>query len=515
MNRDLTDTIKKYVLRKPLSVLTAICLISVVAWIGRGDYYTKGEPREASVAVSMLTRNQWTLPDVYAGEKAYKPPFTHWLTAIFSLPQGRVTPFSSRLPSALAFTAMILIAFPFFRRLFNLETAFLTCLVMLTSFELHRAAMTSRVDMTLTFFTVAALILLFRWEHERGLRGFPLMAVLAMSGATLTKGPVGIVLPLLVAGVYLVVLRYNLPRIIRKLLIPTLASLVLPTVWYYLARRVGGQEYFDLVWAENFGRFFGQHNLNIRYDLGHEEGWWYNFMTLAAGFLPWTLLVAALGLGQLVAIRRNKTKIQFRPVSFLTDKLIRKEYFHKEEKVLLFSALSACLIIVFYCIPMSKRSVYLMPAYPFIAFFVAIYVLRRKQVVRRLQLLYPAIAVYVALWIVIDATILPAWKNSISQRPFAEELKRKYELSSTNIYAMNDLRDYSNMYGLNFYFDNSFQDFAVAEADSGYLFAGVKSFDKIEQKYGASYSFETLEHYENRCRDGESEILLLWFRKRD
>lgn len=40
----------------------------------------------------------------------------------------------------------------------------------------------------------------------------------------------------------------------------------------------------------------------------------------------------------------------------------------------LFSLLSIVLIFVFYCIPKSKRSVYLLPVYPFIAYFLAEYI---------------------------------------------------------------------------------------------------------------------------------------------
>ena len=41
------------------------------------------------------------------------------------------------------------------------------------------------------------------------------------------------------------------------------------------------------------------------------------------------------------------------------------------DPVRLFSLLSIVVIFVFYCIPKSKRSVYLLPVYPFIAYFLA------------------------------------------------------------------------------------------------------------------------------------------------
>ena len=84
-----------------------ICIISILPWIGLGEFSTKGEPREAAVAISMLETGNWILPQVYADSFAYKPPMLHWLIAAFSLPQGYVSEFTARLPSALAITVMI------------------------------------------------------------------------------------------------------------------------------------------------------------------------------------------------------------------------------------------------------------------------------------------------------------------------------------------------------------------------------------------------------------------------
>lgn len=43
------------------------------------------------------------------------------------------------------------------------------------------------------------------------------------------------------------------------------------------------------------------------------------------------------------------------------------------DPVHLYSFLTIALIFVFYCIPASKRSVYLLPIYPFIGYFLAVY----------------------------------------------------------------------------------------------------------------------------------------------
>ena len=354
-------TLQYFYLEKPMTLLILITFISVVLWIGQGDFYTKGEPREASIAVSMLEKNQWILPTGYADEIAYKPPLTHWLIAVFSLPRGEVTPFSSRLPSALAFMGLIVVSFLFFGKNLKFQYSFLAALILLTSFELHRAAMTSRVDMLLTFLIVWSLTRLFRWEERKKLGGFPIWATLLLSLATLTKGPVGIVLPVMIFGVYLLFLNYNLWKIAVKLIPVSAAALFLPLIWYFLAYRVGGKAFLNIVWAENFGRFLGSENLPIHYDLGHVEAWWYNFLTLAAGFIPWTILLF-ISLFALNYLKRIPS-----------IKILWNSFIH-QDKIKLFSAIAAIIIIIFYTIPISKRSVYLMPAYPFLSIFIAQYV---------------------------------------------------------------------------------------------------------------------------------------------
>ena len=393
--------IQYFYLEKPMALLTVITILSVFLWVGCGDFYRKSEPREASVAVSMIEKNQWILPDVYADEVAYKPPLMHWLTAVFSLPGGKVTPFTSRLPSAIAFLGLIVCSFLFFGRNLRTQEAFLAALIMLTTFELHRAAMTARVDMLLTFLIFWALTRLFRWEDEKKLTGFPMLIPVILGLATLTKGPVGIVLPLLIFGAYLLFLRYNFWKIAAKLIPLALFASILPLIWYVLAYQRGGEKFLDLVWAENFGRFLGINDLKISYDLGHRKGWWYNWAMLAAGFIPWTILLI-ISLFDLSYKRLPK-------IQSLWKRFIQME------KIKLFSAVAAIVTFLFYSIPISKRSVYLMPAYPFIAVFIAQYVLyltEYKVIISRIFAFFIGIVACIVGMIVL-LTITTDWVNPV------------------------------------------------------------------------------------------------------
>ncbi len=355
-------------LQRPITMVIIICMISVLPWIGLGDFATKGEPREAAVAVSMLETGNYVLPQSYANEFAYKPPMAHWMMAAFSLPQGHVTEFSARLPSSLAFIVLITMVLIFFgKRLAKFQTVFIATLLLITCVEIHRAAMTTRVDMVLTTFLVAGLFQLYRWEEKLELKGLPVMIPILLGCAALTKGLVGIILPLFVFGVYLLMLRkYSLLIIFKALLYMGVASIFLPLLWYIAAWKQGGDAFLDVVLAESFGRFFHFDVPAISYDLGHENGVWYNFMTLFTGFIPWSVLFLFSLFGM---------KIRMPEKSF---KELLKGWWHailSMDKVQLFSLVAIVCILFFYSIPSSKRSVYLMPAYPFIALFLGQYLL--------------------------------------------------------------------------------------------------------------------------------------------
>ena len=93
-----------------------IALLSVlvlVPFLGETIFYSKGEPREAIVAYTMLESGNWILPMNYGVEIAYKPPFLYWTIAVISSILGGVSEFSARLSSALAFLSMHLLLFLF------------------------------------------------------------------------------------------------------------------------------------------------------------------------------------------------------------------------------------------------------------------------------------------------------------------------------------------------------------------------------------------------------------------
>ena len=111
----------------------------------------------------------------------------HWLMALCSLPEGAVTEFSSRLPSAMAFVVLMGFVLVFFgRRITRFHEAFIATLLLITSVEIHRAAMTTRVDMYETFHGIG----LFQCtDGGERVESITIMITFAGLSGTKTKGP--------------------------------------------------------------------------------------------------------------------------------------------------------------------------------------------------------------------------------------------------------------------------------------------------------------------------------------
>ena len=315
-------------------------------WIGEILFNSKGEPREAIVAVSILESGDWILPTNYGGDIPFKPPFLAWLMSIFAIVfnGGVVSEYISRLPSVVALMAMVMGGYVWARRERSTRFALIFSFVTFMSVEVFRSGFACRLDMVLTACMVGGLYVLYGLRRPdvrfKALRWFAAWAL--FSCAALTKGPVGSMLPCFAMGIYALLRGDRFFPTLGKMLGLALAALLPLAWWFYVAAQQGGQHFVDLMMEENIGRLIG----TMSYD-SHVQPIYYNFLTILAGMLPWTLAV----LMAAFAWRRWRR-------SALTP-------------AGLFSLVVAVTVILFYCIPESKRSVYLLPAYPFMAYAVA------------------------------------------------------------------------------------------------------------------------------------------------
>ena len=531
---------------------TIVCVIAVmltVPFLGLTDFYSKGEPREAVVAYTMVEHGNWILPINNGGDIPYKPPFFHWCIALFSLLQGHVSEFTSRLPSALALVAMSVGGFVFFAKRKNANMALLATLLSLTAFEVHRAGINCRVDMVNTAFMVGALFLMFRW-WESGKHTMPWLAILCMSGATLTKGPVGMLLPCAVMGVFMLTQRESLWSTVWRLGLTALLSLVLPLCWYYAAYLQGGDEFLRLVKEENIDRLLGK----MAYE-SHENPFWYNFLTLITGWLPYTLLFV-FSLFVLPWKRFSKSGFM--------------QSVRRAEPMQVFVWLAFGLILFFYCIPKSKRSVYLLPCYPFMAWLMAQYVvwlvanrlsavkayawllsvlgvvlsvafvvlktgmvpdtlfhgkhaadniamlhalesislspshllfallpaavgvatimtLLKKDDALRNRVVWLSLSVVVALFLALDSTFQPAVLNTKADKPLAPQIEQRFDMTKMYSYMSSPMLHF---FSLNFYLGDRIQQFEKVKPEDGVLMIPEDDVEEFKKTVGRGYCLQ-------------------------
>lgn len=557
---------------KKYFLLTAVLVaLTFLPFIGLSDFNTKGEPREAVVAHSMIATDNWILPQNNGGDIAYKPPMFHWAIAVASTIAGEVNEFTSRLPSAGALIVMVLAIYLFYARRRNAEIAFWTAAITFTNFEMHRAGANCRVDMVLTLFIVLALLQLYKWT-ERGLRGFPIWAIVFMGCATLTKGPVGIILPCMVTAVYLWLRGYGFWPVVWRFALVALASCILPIIWYAAAYQQGGDGFLYLVYEENVLRFIGK----MPYG-SHENPWTYNVVTVVAGYAPYTLLALLLGVVNIKALKHVDIK-GWRPLKALREM----------DDARLFSLLSIVLIFLFYCIPKSKRSVYLLPIYPFIAYFLAEWIVRAvrekplavriyggflavvgglflvasmlirmdlvppsffsgKHAVENaaylsaihhasfsttavviLSLLFLAVvylvfaiknksrllkgilAVTLCLYFALDSYVLPSVLECKSDKQVLEKIEAAAAGERIYSYVKTDMLHF---FTINFYLGNTIVPFEMEQPEQGILLVGEKDFPEFAERH-ADYEFRQVYDSQHRSCDTRQNIQLYKFSKK-
>ena len=373
-------------------VLFVLLVVLWIPWLGETPFYSKGEPREAVVAMSMLQSGDWVLPVNAGSEIPFKPPFLAWMIAVFAwvFNGGVVNEFIARLPSAIAAVAMIMGGYYWVKECRGKKFAFTMALVTATSIEVFRAATACRLDMVLTACMVGAIYMVYTARERRGRDNVGLWAgaALLLTIATMTKGPVGSLLPCLVLGIYLLVRKDNFFKTLGKMVLLCAVSFLLPALWYYAAWKRGGDAFIDLAWEENIGRLLG----TMSYE-SHEKPIWYVFVTILLGMMPWTL--------------------------YFCGCLFRSANYHKwplkpSGQLALVAAIT---VIVFYCIPLSKRSVYLLPAYPFMAYAITALITELREtginrffgrVMAWLGVIVPLIVIGLA--VVPDNPFLPGFK---------------------------------------------------------------------------------------------------------
>ncbi len=236
-------------------VLVAVGLFVFVTNLGGTRLWDVDEAIFSEAAVEMMQRGDWITPYYNGHLFAHKPPLMYWCQ-IAAFQVFGTTEFAARLFSALFCIGTLLVTYELGRTLFNPRTGFWAGIVLAGCINFVVIARAATPDAHLTFFCTLALLILVRGTRSTsgGSAGAdqnagPWLPVLppswstyalsyaVMAVATLVKGPVGIILPMAVWGMFLLIEQQAADRRLLGLplnsdrTIPAAGRTFLQTTW--------------------------------------------------------------------------------------------------------------------------------------------------------------------------------------------------------------------------------------------------------------------------------------------
>ena len=186
--------------------LAAVLFIFLIACIWAQPFRDIGpETRNALMAREMIEGGISLIPKALGRPYPDYPPLYFWLETLFSIPQGHISTLSAVLPSALSAVGILALTF-FFGSTISLHTGWFSVLILATIPKFWLEAGSITIDMLLAFHTTATILCLYFKDHEHRFKykiAYTAGAGLFLVFAFLTKGPIGIVLPAISWGGYL------------------------------------------------------------------------------------------------------------------------------------------------------------------------------------------------------------------------------------------------------------------------------------------------------------------------
>lgn len=311
-----------------LLIATALLFLKLNA----APIYILDEAKNAQCAKEMLQRNDWVVPTFNSELRTDKPPL-HYFFMMLSYKIWGISAFSARFFSAVMGLLTIIITYLYTKRIAGSFIAFCSALVLVTSTHFLFEFRLSVPDPYLIFFITLGLFSAYIWLQEDKVTQLYLSTI-AFGLATLTKGPVALVIPGLCLLIWIIWQKKWKTVWTWHLLFSLLIMFAIVMPWYVAVHKVTHG-------AWTYG-FFVEHNYNryIHAQEGHGGFFFIPILFILIGLLPF--------------------------ISFIGEVIKNyKQIFNKEPEK--FAALVVIVFLVFFCFSGTKLPNYIMPCYPFAA----------------------------------------------------------------------------------------------------------------------------------------------------
>ncbi|MFZ5801445.1 MAG: ArnT family glycosyltransferase [Candidatus Omnitrophota bacterium] len=242
----------------------------------------------AQTAKEMLQQKTWGIPYIFGQPQFEKPILFYFLLAVTFKFFGISTTAARVWPCLFGIFGVVL-TYIFGAKLYGRKTGLISAIVLATGLEylaLSRAVLT---DIVFSVLLAAALMFFYLGFSDEKQQTKCFIAMFVFSAlATLTKGPIGIILLLLVIFVFLL-LKGRLDIFASSAFLKGLAVFAVVCLpWYiYICFTHGRQFFADFILRDNLQRFF--------YIAEHEKNdtWYFYPLTTLGCFIPWAPFLAA------------------------------------------------------------------------------------------------------------------------------------------------------------------------------------------------------------------------------
>jgi len=314
-------------------ILFLFCLTLFFFGLGAVPLWEPDEGIHAASSKEIVLSGDWITPK-FNGENFYDKPILHnWFVAISFLVLG-FTEFAARLPAAILGLGGVVITYLLGRRMFGPWAGILSGVILATSPEYVVLSRTVVHDICLAFFVLLALFSFYAgFKNERHRKRYFTLFYISLGFAVLAKGPVGVLLPALIVGLFLFLQRKL--SFLKEMGIGwgILIFLAVAAPWYIL---------ISMKNKDYGGYFFIQQNLMnfLSSEARHHGPFYYYLPALFAGFFPWSFF---LPLAFYRAVLRGVKKIG-------EDHLFLLVWFF--------------VIFIFFSLASSKLTTYILPLFP-------------------------------------------------------------------------------------------------------------------------------------------------------
>ncbi len=375
-----------------LALMSIAVGLTLFANLGGPRLWDRDEPRNAGCAREMLDRDDWVVPTFNGELRSHKPVLLYWCIMAVYRVLG-VSEFAARLPSALWAMVTVGCTFAIGRRLFGTGAGAWAAVALSSSLLFAMAGRAATPDSVLIACTTLAITIYVLgtfqrvdtaapdsysarvrerdWFPQRRLTVAGMYA--AMGLAVLAKGPVGVLLPCAVIGLFLLIMR--LPAAVVR---PVNATSSMRTIL-----RFGPRHFLTTLWSmrpltlivvvtavalpwywavgvatqgEFLRGFLLVHNVQRATSVmeGHDGNILFYPAAILVGFFPWSIFA----------------------VPLLLD---LREQFRQEAALRPANVLALCWIAVYvglFSLPRTKLPSYITPCFPALALLTGHYVSR-------------------------------------------------------------------------------------------------------------------------------------------